>query len=151
MQQVAEALKALQVDGKWKAEVHGHVEAIVKECEEEDFSMFESEVFVVLNAIISIYSKKAPVIQWHDRTNDSEFDPNERYEWEHDVTGEVYRQSVTVEGLHPECTNKWADGIYGGYGFDSNGTEFKTTEGVRGIGYKALIAFDCKGVGIVFF
>ena len=55
MEQVAEALKQLQSNGKWNLELQKDISAIVKQCEEEDFAMFESEVLAVLNAIISIY------------------------------------------------------------------------------------------------
>ena len=55
MEQVAEALKQLQTNGKWNLELQKDISAIVQQCEEDDFSMFESEVLAVLNAIIELY------------------------------------------------------------------------------------------------
>jgi len=152
MEQVAEALKAIKFanpdQNGWTFN-YDMLKEVAHHASDEDLSM--EEVESVLLRIIDLYAKKAPVTEWHNRTEDSEFEPNEQYEWEHDITGEVYRESVTIEGVYPNHANKWTDGTYGGYCFESNGVEFKTTEGVRGIEYKALVAFDRKGRGIVFF
>ena len=149
MKQVAEALKQLQVNGEWDQEMIAKIGTEI--VDHSDTRIFPSQIKEVFDAIISLYGKKAPVIEWHNRIDDSEFEPNEQYDWEHDITGEAFRSSSAVEGLYPDYANKWADGTYGGYCFDSNGTEFKTIDGVKGLGYKALIAFDRKGRGIVFF
>lgn len=153
MEQVAEALKAIRPeDGRWGKSENSFIGKIITEANNWiDRDLMEDEIEAVLDAIIEIYEKKAPVVGWHSRTDDSEFEPNKQYEWEHDITGEVYRYSVTVEGVYPNHANKWMDGTFGGYGFYSNGIEFKTTSGVRGLGYKALVAFDRNGRGIVFF
>jgi len=45
----------------------------------------------------------------------------------------------------------WIEGTYGGYKFQSNkNTIFETESGVRGIGYKAIVAFDSEGNGLLF-
>lgn len=150
MEQVAEALKALQSNGLWKAGVVTVIANIVDEIEEKTpLSIDDEQVLATLNAIISIYGTKSSATQWHD--HDSEFDPNQKYDWEHDITGELYKSSAIVDDLYPQYANKWADGVYGGYFFDSNGTKFRTLSGVRGMGYKAIVAFDRNGRGIVFF
>lgn len=150
MEQVAEALKQFKLFAPIDVWDHVLGELSAKTEANDEFCL-DREVEAVLNAIIDLYEKKAPASEWHNRTDDSEFEPNEQYEWEHDITGEVYRDSATVEGVYPDHANKWMDGTFGGYCFESNGVEFKTTSGVRGMGYKALVAFDRKGRGIVFF
>lgn len=90
-----------------------------------------------------------PVI-WHDRTGQSLFLPGERYTWDHDVTGEKYNNMYLLKDQYPQYASKWADGLFGGNCFESNGLQFKTTLGVRGIDYKAVIAFDKLGNGAVF-
>jgi hypothetical protein len=148
MEQVAEALKQLK-GGEWDQKMIAKIGTEI--VDHSDVRIFPSQIKEVFDAIISIYGKKSPATEWHNCTDDSEFDRNELYDWEHDITGEVFTSSSAIEGVYPEYANKWADGTYGGYRFESNGTEFKTINGVRGIGYKALIAFDRNGRGIVFF
>ena len=151
MEQVAETLRAFKANCS-QEEWDEYINLIEEETrDDERIYCFKSEITSVIDSIISVNGKKTPVIEWHDRTDDSEFEPNEQYDWGHDITGEVFTNSSVVDGVYPDCANKWADGTYSGYCFDSNGTEFKTIDGVRGIGYKALIAFDRKGRGIVFF
>lgn len=78
-------------------------------------------------------------------------DPNiRRLKWTHDETGEQYKfWSVLVE-KYPAHAMNWIDGEFGGYVFSSVEGDFKTLEGVRGIGFKAVLAFDSEGTGFVF-
>lgn len=73
--------------------------------------------------------------------------------WTHDETGEAYKLYATIEEKHPEYALQWVEGIYGGYIFEVPkpfNITLKTIEGVRGIGYKAICAFDKEGNGWVF-
>jgi len=87
---------------------------------------------------------------WYSRTGETLFTPPKRYSWTHDVTGEKYNDMFFLEKQYPEYALKWADGIFGGYVFEVGHLQFKTTEGVRGMDYKAVIAFDKLGNGAVF-
>jgi len=148
MEQVAEALKQLRVNNKWNQEF---IDAIEEECDCEDINIWQSEIESVLNAIISIYEKKAPIIEWHAHNTPVAFTPPVDLVWNHDVTGELYDYMYFVVNKFPEHANKWTDGKFGGKCFEIGDEQFITTEGVRGIGYKAVIAFDENGNGIVFF
>lgn len=70
--------------------------------------------------------------------------------WNHDETGEVYKYFSKVKQKYPVYAMKWSDGIFGGYRFSCENGDFSTEEGVRGIGFKSVIAFDVEGNGLVF-
>lgn len=151
MEQVAEALKQFQTNGLWKAEVVSVITNIVEEVEEKTtLSIDDEQVLSILNAIISIYEKKAPVIEWHENKDQTPLLPPQKFDWEHDVTGELYDNMYFLEKRFPEHASKWADGVFGGNCFVAGDEKFYTTEATRGIGYTALIAFDQFGNGAVF-
>jgi len=152
MEQVAEALKQLQVNGEWNFDLSDFLDKIRTNVYDQNGLYFsETDVMATLDAIVEIYGKKTPVIEWHDRSGVGIFEPGEQYEWEHDVTGDIFIESSVLTETYPQFANKWTDGIFGGNIFESCGMEFRTTGTIRGIGYKAVIAFDENGNGIVFF
>ena len=70
MEQVAEALKQLQVNGEWDQEMITKIGTEI--VDHSDTRIFPSQIKEVFDAIIDI-KKKKPVIEWHNRTDDSEF------------------------------------------------------------------------------
>lgn len=70
--------------------------------------------------------------------------------WTHDVTGEIYKFWSEVQTDHPAYSMCWCEGEFGAYLFTSEFGSFEAEEGVRGIGYKAILAFDSNGKGIIF-
>ena len=115
MEQVAESLKQLKSDGLWSAGVIPVIADIVDNIEEKTtLSIDDEQVLAVLNAIIDIYSKKSPVIEWHDRTDSGLLFPPQKFDWEHDITGDIYDNMYFLEKRFPEHASKWTDGIFGG-------------------------------------
>ena len=112
---------------------------------------------LIKNMAIEIYSKaveslnEKDSIVWHDRTGNSSMAPPRKATWVHDVTGERFSNMYYLEEKYPQFALKWLDGEFGGYRFVSGPISFKTVQGVRGIGYKAVVAFDGEGFGAVFF
>ena len=90
-------------------------------------------------------------VKWNKRTDKTPLNPPNQFDWEHDETGEVFTTMFYVEEKYPEFKLKWADGVFGGYECKVGTHSFKTTEGFRGLEYKAVIAFDENGNGAVFF
>ncbi len=151
MEQVAQALKTA-MESMDDENLDSVVETISSYTDDNGYYCIPEEIRSVLNAIISIYTPKAPEIQWMPWvTGLDDIIDSENCTWSHDITGERFEEMSLVKGKFPEYANKWADGIYGGSIFDSNGATFETVEGIRGIGYRALIAFDKLGNGAVFF
>lgn len=70
--------------------------------------------------------------------------------WTHDITEEKYSYCSKVSTIHPVYSMCWCDGTVGGYDFECEYGRFQLEEGIRGIGFKAVIAFDFQGNGIVF-
>jgi hypothetical protein len=75
------------------------------------------------------------------------------YTWEHDVTGQKFNESVLVIETLPQFANHWFDSIYGGYVVefkddDGNPHEVTTEDGVKGMGYRGVIAFDAEGKAV---
>lgn len=63
----------------------------------------------------------------------------------------VLWQWSEVEASYPQFAMMWEEGTFGGYEFQTkSGLIFKMTEGVRGMGYEGVIAFDSNGNGIIF-
>ena len=152
MEQVAEALKQLQTNGLWKPEINGIAYRICDEVEEIlESEIYNDQVIAVLQAIVEIYSKKSPVIEWHTHSGSLDFTQFLDLVWHHDITGELYDYMYLVEKKYPEHASKWADGKFGGKCFSIGDEQFITSESVRGIGYPAVIAFDKHGNGAVFF
>lgn len=112
---------------------------------------------LIKNMAVEIYEKaveflpKNDSVIWNDRTGNSSMAPPRRTTWVHDVTGERFSQMYYLEEKYPEFALKWIDGEFGGYHFVSGTVSFKTIQGVRGFGYKAVVAFDGEGFGAVFF
>lgn len=151
MEQVAEALKNFQVNGLWLPGINGIAYRICDEVEGIlESEIYNDQVIAVLQAIVEIYGKKTPVIKWHDRTDSGLLVPPQKFDWEHDITGDLYDNMYFLEKRFPEHASKWTDGIFGGNCFKVGDEEFITTEATRGIGYTALIAFDRFGNGAVF-
>jgi len=148
MKQVAEALKQLQVNGEWDQEM---IAKIGTEIADNSLArIFPSQIKEVFEAIISIYGNKTPNIKWNERSGKHPWETGKRYIWEHDVTGERFVDSFPLSETYPHFAGKWADGEFGGNTFESCGVEFKTNTTIRGFGYKAVLAFDLSGNGIVF-
>ncbi len=152
MEQVAEALKKIRPnDGRWDKSEESAIGKIISEANNWiDRDLMEDEIEAVLDAIIQIYGKKAPVIEWHENKDQTPLLPPQKFDWEHDVTGELYDDMYFLEERFPEHASKWADGVFGGNCFVVGDEKFYTTESTRGIGYTALIAFDQFGNGAVF-
>lgn len=74
------------------------------------------------------------------------------FNWKHDETGERFDFHGEVGGLYPQYSMLWTEGEFGAYTFieDGTGEEFSITPGVRGIGFRAVIAFDSLGKGLIF-
>ena len=93
-------------------------------------------------------------IEFHLRDQESDVFPTEipqGVHWTHDVTGEIFKFWSKVNLKYPQHAMMWVEGQYGGYKFQSNkNTIFETESGVRGIGYKAIVAFDSEGNGLLF-
>ena len=150
MEQVAEALKRLQVNGEWNFDLSDFLDKIRTNVYDHSGLYFsETDVMATLDAIVEIYGKKSPVIEWHDRTDSGLLFPPQKFDWEHDITGDIYDNMYFLEKRFPEHASKWTDGIFGGNCFEVGDEKFFTTEATRGIGYTALIAFDQFGNGAV--
>ncbi len=75
---------------------------------------------------------------------------NSNLVWKHDVTGEKYKLWGELTRRYPKFSMTWTDGKYGGNVFSCKKEFFYTLDAVRGIGYKAVLAFDSEGTGFVF-
>lgn len=143
MKQVAEALKRLRPDYRWDEEF---IQSILN----HDEDLWEDDILAVLNAIIEVCDTKSLSIKWNERSGRHPWEPGKRYMWEHDVTGERFMDSFPLTKTYPQFAGKWVDGLFGGNVFETCGVEFNTETTIRGIGYKAVLAFDLSGNGIVF-
>ena len=150
MEQVAETLRAFKANCS-QEEWDEYINLIEEETrDDERIYCFKSEITSVIDSIISVNGKKSPVIEWHDRTDSGLLLPPQKFDWEHDITGDLYDNMYFLEKRFSEHASKWTDGIFGGNCFKVGDEKFFTTEATRGIGYTALIAFDQFGNGAVF-
>lgn len=89
-------------------------------------------------------------VVWHPRTDRTSL-KNYDGTWEHDLTQEWLKTCLHVREKYPDLALTWADCEFGAYrATTKDGKEFEVFQGVRGIGYKGVIAFDSEGYGCVF-
>lgn len=75
------------------------------------------------------------------------------YSWVHDINGNKFEDGTIVLETLPQFANHWFDSIYGGNVVefkDDEGNQYEVTteDGVKGIGYYGVIAFDSEGKAV---